>query len=364
MIGRRELLKGVLGVWLANGCAEIYECEGTKAAVPVDGSIPPTTAAYFNQGGVGSRSPVKQYDSELADLLNETFCAEHGVGINRHICVQYVDELAGGNLGEYVTSENPELDWVRVEVREKRQIYIVNTMEPFRHFECLSHELGHWFGPEDEKPAELEAYRLSTMANIQFPQFAKDTNYLLFAVSHGQILNLLDWDNFGGWDAHNYGAIAALLALNETNGQFAEAHRGLVEYPGEFENKARDFVDYYAGRENWIAGKEVHPSLNPDTYAGLEERLFAMYNLWNIVAYQVLTFNINANPNLDDTTKAELLAGMKNAARFPVTSNPGNHSGVLPSINPAQPNYYTAGVVPNQKIIVPAGYDNDIPRGI
>ncbi len=365
MVGRRRLLLGALaGAFLSKGCAQIYECEGAKVAVPVDGSILPTTAAYFNQGGIMDRSPVTQYDSELSDLLNETFCAEHGVGINRHICVQYMDELSNGDLGQYNTESRSEFGWLREKEIEKLQILMANTTEPFRHFECFSHELGHWFAPEDEKPAELEAYRLSTMANVHFPQFAKDTNYLLFAISHGQKLDLLDWNDFGSWDVHNYGAIAALLALNETNGQFAEAHRGLVEYPRIFEDKANEFVNYYAPRRNIVWGKAVNPSPIIETDVGLEERVFAMFNLWNIVAYQVLTYNIEANPNLDNTTRAELLAGMKSAARFQLTSNPGNHSGALPSINPPQMNFYNGAIVPQDRIIVPAGYNNDIPQGL
>ncbi len=365
MIGRRGLLKGgIAGALLTNGCAQIYECEGAKVAVPVDGNVMPTTASYFNQGGIGTRSPVTKYDSELSDLLNETFFAEHGQGINRHICVQYVDELPNDHVGEYNTSERKEFGWFRIKEIEKFEILMENTLEPFRHFEVFSHELGHWFGPEDEKPAELEAYRLSTMANVHFPQLAKDTNYLLFAIGHGQILDLLDWNKFGSWDKHNYCAIAALLALNETNGQFAEAHRGLVEYPGEFDSKAKDFVNYYAGCRNIVWGKAVNPSPIVETDVGLEERMFAMFNLWNIVAYQVLTYNIAANPRLDDTTRAELLAGMKSAARFQLTSNPGNHSGAIPSINPPRVNFYNDLVAPSNLMVIPAGYNNDIPRGI
>jgi hypothetical protein len=364
MVGRRRLLLGALAGLLSKGCAQIYECEGAKVAVPVNGNVMPTTASYFNQGGIMSRSPVIQYDSELADLLNETFYAEHGFGINRHICVQYVDELSNGDLGQYNTESSSEFGWLREKEIEKLQILMANTTEPFRHFECFSHELGHWFGPVDEKIASLEAYRLSTMANVHFSQFAKDTNYLLFAIGHGQVFDRLDWNDLGSWDVHNYGTIAALLALNETNGQFAEAHRGLVEYPGEFAGKARDFVDYYASRRNLVWGKVVQPSPIIETDAGLEERVFAMFNLWNIVAYQVLTYNIEANPNLDDATRAELLAGMKSAARFKLTSNPGNHSGALPSINPPQANFYNGAVFPQNGMKVPVGYNNNIPQGL
>lgn len=362
MIGRRGLLKGGIAASLLQGCGDYYVCDGASMSNITDGQLIPTTAAYFNQGGTSARQPVRQYDPEISDLVNETFVKMHGFGLDCHLCIEYVDNLEGDIIGEYNTHHS--WNWHRLKTKRKKQIVAERSQEPFRHFFNLGHELGHEFGL-NEGVATLHGYWMSAFADICFAQFAKDTNYMNFGIAHGEMLDMLDWNLILNnlWDDHNYGALAALLAINQTNGQLQEAQKWINEEPGYFAGKARDFVDSYFPRTNPVFGKAVDP-VGGEVDIGLMENVFAVYNLWNIVAYQTLVCNVEANTSLDSATKAELLAGMKSAARFKLTSTLGNGSVGFPLMVPPQPNYYTAGIVPNEKIIVPAGYDNNIPRGI
>jgi hypothetical protein len=362
MIGRRGLLKGGIAAALLQGCGDYYACDGARMSNITDGQLIPTTAAYFNQGGTATRTPVKEYDPEISDLVNETYMKMHGCGIDHHLCIEYADELQGDLTAEYNTSQR--WDWHRMRRKKEKQVVAERSQEPFRHFFNLGHELGHQFS-QNEGIATLHGYLMSAFSDISFPQFAKDTNYMNFGIAHGEMMEMLDWNLILNnlWDEHNYGTLAALLAINQTNGQLGEAQRWINEDPEYFAAKARDFADHYYLRTNLVSGKAVDP-VGGESDLTTFERVFAAYNLWNIVAHQVIVCNVEANTSLDTTTKAELLAGMKSAARFKLTSTLGDGTVIFPSMQLPQPNYYTAGIVPNEKIIVPAGYDNDIPRGI
>jgi hypothetical protein len=359
MIGRRGLVKGVIGAVLLQACGTYYTGEGVSAAVTTDGQILSTSAAYFNQGGIGSRTAVKAYDSELADLINEVWKKEFGIDIDRHVYIQFVDSLPGGVLGLY--EESREFDWDRMKEEREKQISIVSHMEPFLCYALINHELAHQWG-EDESIACLTAYRNSTMSCIHYLQFGRDTGYGNFTIMHSDMRRLIDFNNYPGWDSHNIGALAALLALNEHNGSFSQAHNGLLT--GAYWAKAYDFMERYWGADSLVNAVQVNPTDSSETPVQMAEHHIAASNLWNIVGLQVLKHNVLDNPGIDSATKTWLYPEMKLAARFQQTSNAGNSSGVVPSINPPQPNYYNGAVVPQDEILVPAGYNNDIPRGI
>lgn len=360
MIGRRGLLKGGLAGALVSGCGTYYVGEGDKVAVPTDGQLLPTTVAYFNQGGIGSRFPVKAYDPELADIVNEVWVREFSSRIDRHVYIQFVDDIPGDNNGQYDTSSR--FDWHRLKDKKERQITVVAHAEPFYCFAIINHELGHQWGT-DESIAWLMAYRNATMSCVHFPQFGRDTGYGNFTIIHSDMLRLTDFNSYASWDNHNIGALAALLALNEHNGSFRDAHSALV-YSSDYWYKAHDFMGRYCDAAGAVAAKAVSPFGLPESDVTISENIMASRNLWNIVGLQVLKHNVLDNPDIDAATKSWLYPEIKLAARFQQTSNVGNSSGVMPSINPPQMNFYSGAIVPQDRIIVPAGYNNDIPRGL
>ncbi len=363
MIGRRKFLIGSLATIIAGCGPPYYVGDGVPIATPTDGELLDTCADYF-RSSESDCYLVESYTPELADLLNETWLKEFSIGIDRHIYLLYVDETPLGRHGEYDVIEEPKFRRMRYREERQKQVYAEKGAEPCYALCILAHELGHQFSLEENVPM-LTGYRISTMADVHFPQFAIDSNFMNFTIAHGDMLRMIDWNELQYKYAHNIGTLEALLALNETNGSFAQAHQALLHNRNYFVQKANDFVNYYTSVNDVVGVTAVHPQVgaHPET---LLLRELARKDLWNIVAYQVIKNNIELNPGIDALIKPALLQGFKNAAQFQQTSTfAETELGGIPSINPKQTNHYSDALLGSLPyIIVPPEYCNNTPKGL
>jgi hypothetical protein len=156
-----------------------------------------------------------------------------------------------------------------------------------------------------------------------------------------------------------------MLALNQSNGSFADAHGGLLFHGDYFSAKADEFINYYFQRAENVPVTGVFAVPPMIKQADIELRWLALYDLWNVVAWQVIR-NIAEDSRIDPAFKPALLQGMRQAAQFQRTSSfAETERGERPAINPLKPNFYSnslLGTLPC--IIVPPEYRNDIPNGI
>ena len=352
--GRRLLLKATgLSLIVSSlsplvSCKPLYDGEGDYLARETDGQIMPSAASYFL-----SLQPVRSYSDELADVLNETWVKEFNSGIDRHIRIKFVDSLPDNAEGVY--DDEVDFDWRRMRKRIKKQFSVLNTYEPNSCIIVISHELGHQFSDAEHLP-ELTQYRLCTGSSLHFPDFGAATNYFTFALSHSRMLELAN-KAFDNKESHNMGALVALLALNEQNGSFKEAHDALLTDGNNYLNQADIFIET-CNQQPEV--QDVHLVM---PYAGGAEmitptpyRSIAVYSLWNLIAHQ-LTSKID-NPLLKQ--------GLKTAARYKT---------YIPHQPPAIIVYYDHNLYKEgfeqsdlqQKfpfIVVPDNYDYSIQKGL
>lgn len=351
----RGLCIGALVVSEASlpGCLirDVY-VNGVSVARPTDGLVLPGTAAYFN-----TLKAVTGYDDPLADLLNEVWVKEFNQGINEHILIEYDSSLPNREAGHYTSSSDFNLSRF-ADVKEKL-IQILNQMEPSQSLRATAHELGHQYTDEEALP-ELMGYRIPATSCIHFPSFGNDTQYAPFGNAHANLLNatFLSWENR---EPHGIGALAALFALNQNKGSFADADRDLRHSLSPYMDLANTFVVFCVEQPDVLNVTGVY-NTNPitsQTLVAVPYRTVAHYDLWNIVAEQVITANVDENASLDALTKAALHAGMSATARFPRESVNGNP----PRWGAYQGNLYKDDFTRFGAIAVPSGYNNDIPKG-
>lgn len=348
-----------------SGCYSEYENDRVQVAVPTDGILIDSCADYFN-----SSIAVKTYSPEMADVVNETWVKEFGLSIPEHIGIEF---NASAGYGHFIREEY--FDWRKMKFVKEEYLQISNAMEPFITLCKIGHELGH-IGSDNEYISSLMSYRMGAMAGVHFPQFSIDTNHQLFAIANGRMLQNFNWVEIadvimsdGGKRRVYFDAnLASLFALNHGNGSFDEAHR-LLRSPSEWQNInycVNEFVDYYATRRNLMPVMKVSPSDGSESIISIQEREIAKYDLWNIVAYQVIKRNVSDNLTIDSALKPALLAGMKNAARYYVLSQfaVGDNP---PYVQAPQANFYK--VQPGfgnllSSVVAPYEYNNDVPRGL
>ena len=300
LVGKLFGLGAAAAVLPMSACQVEWE-DGNSVARPTDGKLSEGTVDYFS-----SYHPVNEYDSELADLVNETWVKEFGRGIDKHINIQFVDNVAvpGFPNASGCYKEDKDWEWRGLKYEKSKLIQIRRGLNPSDAFMAIAHELAH---DEDnsERIPRLNEYRFGTMANVHFPDFGKKTycdSFYRLQLNMSGAANVF-WS--GEKDRHSMGSIAAMFALNQNDGSFDGAHADLRAAGASYTKMANDFVDYAKVQPEITVtyplphGKEGSFQLD---YSDL-----ALGDLRACVAYQVLQRNIAKNLSLNEKTKSELL---------------------------------------------------------
>ncbi len=353
---------------LFGSCASICDYGGRQLYRNTDGKLLPAASEYF--------TALQQADSlseELADLINEALAKEFPNGIKRNYEVSYHDK------------NDPDLKGREGRIVDGHCILLANTMQPCRSLGVLAHEIGHQFmGSPKESVPELMTLRISTMANEHFPDFGAGTNYLAWAAAHGTTLEEAaqcfgyELQSFppppgpvpyrSNREEHAVGALMALLALNHTNGSFADAHNALKNNHGLYQSRAHEFTDACVNAQNnygqvpdvtkveWNqAAQTIEERTEPSDYPHI-----ALYSLLNMVTHQILG-------NITDTAAKQ---GMKQRARITTGTNNADPSQGKPPSFTKNSNQYKEGFEQNDLvprlpfIIIPPGYDYSIQKGL
>ncbi len=336
----------------------IYECDGEHAALPVTGNLPDGCADYFNKC-----VSVNSWNENIFRLVNECWFKEFGCEVDPHACVQFVDSLPNGEQGRFDITIEPDSSGNEI---IRRQIRLLRGAEPFLSALYAGHEISHLTlqeGPvfNEEIPAFTE-YRIGTMAGVDFPEFGKQTGHMLFRVMLGRTHSrAFDWEKLVGDnpEPHCIASLAVLLALNKANGNFSEAYNALCLDREKCVEDAKEFVRLYYPMKDLEEVIAVSPYDEKEQVVYKPRRIIAGSTLSDIVAHQV-------TKRIEEGGDIEIYKGMRDAARHRVLSVFGDFlKGAPPTISPPQTAFYSKNLLGRLSlVVVPAGYDNDIPRGI
>lgn len=372
---RRKFLKHAAtgasaAAWCAlfGSCASICDYEGRQLKRETDGQLLPNAPGYFT-----ALQPADHLAEELADLVNEVLVKEFPNGIKRNYEVSYHDK------------NDPDLIRREGRIVDDHCILLVNTMQPCKSLGVLAHEIGHQYAssPRESVP-ELMTLRINTMANAHFPQFGADINYLTWAVAHGMTheeaarcfgYELASFPPPPGpapyksnREEHAVGALMALLALNDNDASFADAHNALKNNHDLYQSRAHQFTDVCVNTQNtygqvpdvtkveWTQTTQtIEEHVEPSDYPHI-----AVYSLLNLVTHQILG-------NISDPTTRQ---GMKQRVRITTGTNNADPAQGKPPSFKNNSNQYKIGFEANDLsqrlpfVIIPPGYDYSIQKGL
>jgi len=324
-----------MGALAVSGCSA-PECHGVRLARPTDGAIQASASTSFL-----TSQPVTRYEDDIADAVNEAWVKEYGQPIDSDICISY-----GAGVPGHVSYYD----------RTDKSIFMQSDGERFLNLLMICHALGHRTTGHEHLP-EFVPYRIGTMMPLHFLTFSNDTRHLSFAIAHGTLLK----DALGAFpdkEDHGIGALAAMLALNHHDGSFPAAENALG---GSGYLRLADQFTSFCNQQPAVDGvvtvtRDGH--YNPPTTR--QYGFIATYDLWSIVAHQVITRNIKLNTGLDDQTRSLLSKAFKSAAQYSTVSLPGNP----PTFYSSNATFYKEDLVRNPLVFLPQDYDYSIPKGL
>jgi hypothetical protein len=293
-------LFGIGAVLPMSACQVEWE-KGNPVARPTDGQLSEGVVEYFSD-----YHPVDEYDPELAELVNETYVKEFGHGIDKHINIEFLDNvvISGFPYAIGCYKENKDWEWRGLKYEKSKLIQVERGLSTFEAFSTVCHEIGHDEDPSERIP-RLNEYRLGTMANVHFPDFGKKTACDSFYRVQLRMSDAGKVFRSGEKDRHSMGSLAAMFALNQNDGSFDAAHSALRSAGVSYAQMADNFVDY-AKVQPEITVNYVLPDGRQGSF-DLDYDDLALGDLRACVAYQVLQRNIAKNPSLDEKTKSALL---------------------------------------------------------
>ncbi len=301
LLTKRQFLKflAASAAWTALGCRSrtIYDHDGVvRVAHPTDGMLSAGVNDYFNK-----TRHTSSYDSELVELLNETWVKEFGEPINKDITIEFTDDFL---QTIYAGTFNPESKLIRIR----------KNLDPFGVLEVVAHEVAHEHALNNEYIPELVGYRIMATSVIHFPEFGEATNYSSFLIGHAIMTST--GSAFFKKERYGMARLMGLFALNRNEGSFNAALDDLKDNGEYFISLANNFVDD-SNSQNPVTGVTYlsGDGVNFQLEEAYPYRWLVMSDLADVVNYQIVDLYVTRNPELDLAQKDNLQRRLNNLRR-------------------------------------------------